>query len=391
MRALIVHNLYQHAGGEDAVVRDEIALLERNGVEVELYRRDNAEIPDIPRPSLALQTLWSSRTLKDISELIGRFRPDVLHAHNTFPLVSPSLYFAAARLGVPTVQTLHNFRLFCVQAMFLRDGKICEDCVGTLPWRGIARRCYRNSAAQSAVMVGMVGLHRVLRTYDTRVDRYIALNDFCRDKFIEAGLPAAKISVKPNFIDLPAPDPSRARSGALFVGRLSPEKGVSVLAQAAALHPDEPVDVIGTGPEEERLRDVPGLRLLGWQEPQATYERMRAAACLVMPSVWYENFPRTIVEAFACSLPVIASRLGAMETLIREGETGLLFAPGDARDFASKIAWARAHPDEMRRMGSAARAEYDARYTSRSNFSQLMQIYREAGQGAQSLRSAMTK
>jgi glycosyltransferase involved in cell wall biosynthesis len=381
VRALIVHNLYQHAGGEDAVVREEVGLLRRNRVEVEVYERDNAEIGDMPRAAAAVQTIWSSKTSREVSAFIERFRPDVVHAHNTFPLISPSLYFAASRLGVPTVQTLHNFRLFCVQAMFLREGKVCEDCVGALPWRGITRRCYRGSATQSAVMVGMLGVHRAAGTYSRRVTRYIALNQFCRDKFVAAGLPAERIAIKPNFIDLPPPTEQR-RQGGLFVGRLSPEKGVSTLAAAAATSGVGTIDVVGTGPQDTELRGAPGLRLLGWREPEETYERMRSAAFLVMPSLWYENFPRTLVEAFACGLPVIASRLGAMETLVRDGVTGLLFEPGNARDLAGKLAWAGSHPGEMRLMGIAARAEYEASYTSKINFSRLMEIYRDAIQCA---------
>jgi glycosyltransferase involved in cell wall biosynthesis len=378
MRVVIVHNQYQQAGGEDAVVREEIALLERHRVDVELYRRDNAEIPGMSRASVASQTIWSSRTVREMSEVIKRFKPDVVHSHNTFPLVSPSLYFAASRHGIPVVQTLHNFRLFCVQAMFLRDDRVCEDCIGTLPWRGIARRCYRGSAVQSAVMVGMLGVHRAVGTYDRRVTRYIALNEFCRDKFVQAGLPRERIAVKPNFVDLPPPDPAQSRQGALFVGRLSAEKGVAILAAAASSASLGAIDVIGTGPQEPGLRSARGIHLLGWREPEETYERMRAAAFLVMPSVWYENFPRTLVEAYACGLPVIASRLGAMEKLVHEGRTGLLFEPGNPDDLALKIRWANSHPDEVRQMGAAARAEYEACYTSKINFSRLMAIYRES-------------
>src|SRR5690606_9485711 len=213
MRVLMAHNYSQQAGGEDAVVAAEYALLMQQGVEVELYQQHNERIAAMPTAQVALETLWSQRTVNEIGALIARFRPDVVHAHNTFPLISPSLYFAAARHGVPVVQTLHNFRLFCAQAMFMRDGHVCEDCMGTLPWRGVLRRCYRGSLAQSAVVVGMQGAHRLLGTYQQRVTRYIALNRFCRDKFVEAGLPANRMAVKPNFVDLPPPAPAE-RSGA---------------------------------------------------------------------------------------------------------------------------------------------------------------------------------
>jgi glycosyltransferase involved in cell wall biosynthesis len=378
MRVLIAHNYYQQAGGEDAVVAEEYALLMRKNVEVELYQQHNDRIADMPRAQLALDTLWSRRTVQELSSQIKRFQPDVIHAHNTFPLISPSLYFAAAQHGVPVVQTLHNFRLFCAQAMFMRDGRVCEDCMGTLPWRGVVRRCYRGSIAQSAVVVGMQGIHRMLGTYQNRVTRYIALNRFCSDKFVEAGLPAARMAIKPNFIDLPAPDLHQTRSGALFVGRLSTEKGIATLASAVTLYPDAAVNVVGSGPQQVELENLPAVRLHGWQEPQTIYALMAKAAYLVMPSIWYENFPRTLVEAFACGLPVIASRLGAMAELVRDGETGLLFDPGNADDLAVKMRWADSHPEAMRRMGEAARAEYEARYTSETNFSLLMAIYQDA-------------
>lgn len=378
MRVLMAHNYYQQAGGEDAVVAEEYALLARKGVAVELYQQHNERISGMSAAQVAMDTLWSQRTVSELATQIARFKPDVIHAHNTFPLISPSLYFAAAQHGVPVVQTLHNFRLFCAQAMFMRDGRVCEDCMGTLPWRGVLRRCYRGSLAQSAVVVGMQGLHRMLGTYQNRVTRYIALNQFCSDKFVEAGLPSSRMAIKPNFIDLAPPDLQQPRSGGLFVGRLSAEKGIDTLARAVALYPAAAVAVIGSGPQQAGLEGSPAIRLHGWCEPQQIYAHMSRAAYLLMPSIWYENFPRTLVEAFACGLPVIASRLGAMAELVRDQETGLLFEPGDAADLAQKMQWADSHPEAMMRMGRAARAEYEARYTSETNFNQLMAIYDSA-------------
>jgi len=378
VRVLIVHNRYRHAGGEDGVVHDEAALLRRYGVTVEHYERSNSEIDANSRWQTVADTLWSRRTARDVESLIRRMRADIVHVHNTFPLVSPSVYPAARRGGAAVVQTLHNFRLFCVQAMLLRNQAVCEDCLGKSPWRGVLHACYRDSRAGSAIAAGMLTLHRALGTYRRQVSRYIALNDFCRQKFIQAGLPAERIVIKPNFVDICAPEPDRPRQGGLFVGRLSVEKGIEVLARAMESNAQFALDVIGTGPAQALLQDVPGVRLSGWQEAGTIHERMRAAAWIVMPSIWYENFPRVLLEAYACGLPVIASRLGALAELVRDGETGLLFEPGNATDLSEKMKWAAQHPSVMRRIGHAARLEYERRYTPDSNVQQLLEIYRQA-------------
>lgn len=376
LRVLVVHNRYQLAGGEDAVVEAEIGLLRDNGHEVETYLRDNHELRDIGALDAFTQALWSRRTWREVSQLVDGFRPDVIHAHNTFALVSASLYWAAARAAVPVVQTLHNFRLLCVQAMFLREGRVCEDCLGRVPWPGVVRKCYRNSGLQSAALATMLGMHRTLGTYRQKVARYIALTDFCRAKFIEGGLPASRIAVKPNFVGV-ARAAETSRRGGLFVGRLAPEKGVDVLIEALRALPNVTLDVIGDGPELPKVTAHPQLDALGWLAPDGVQERMRRAAYLVMPSIWYENFPRTLVEAYANGLPVIASRLGAMEELVDHGRSGLLFEPGDASDLARHLAWAEAFPTKMRAMGERAREIYEKRFTPEKNYAQLMAIYRD--------------
>jgi len=378
MRVLVAHNAYQQRGGEDSVVDAEIGLLQERGHEVELFSRHNDEIDHLSGMAAAVQTVWSARTVTDLVRRIAAFKPDVIHAHNTFPLISPSLYAAAVRAGVPVVQTLHNFRLLCPQAMFLREGRVCEDCLGRFPWPAVRHRCYRGSVPQTAVVASMIGVHRTLGTYRTKVNRYIALTEFSRAKFIAGGLAGERISVKPNFVDLPLTENERQRSGALFVGRLSSEKGTRVLARAAATRQPAVIDVIGTGPEQSSLEASPGIRLLGWQVPEAISTRMREAAYLMVPSICYENFPRTIVEAFACGLPVIASRLGAMAEIVKDGKTGLLFEAGNADDLAQKMAWAEENPAALREMGANARREYMARYTPETNYRQLMTIYTDA-------------
>jgi glycosyltransferase involved in cell wall biosynthesis len=275
---------------------------------------------------------------------------------------------------VPVVQTLHNFRLMCLNALFLREGKVCEDCMGQLPWRGVARACYRGSHTASAALAGMLTLHRGLGTYRNKVARYIALNEFCRGKFIEGGLPAERVVVKPNFVDFEAPELS-PRAGLLFVGRLSVEKGVTTLAAAMALAPTVQLRVAGDGPEAGLLDGVAGVTRLGSLPGEAVRTEMSRAAALVVPSIWYENFPRTIVEAFACGLSVIASRIGALADIVTDGETGLLFEPGNPHDLADKLAWAQAHPEQMAAMGRNARAQYEAEFSADVNYRRLMEIY----------------
>jgi len=377
LRVLIAHNAYQQRGGEDAVVEAEIAMLRSRGDIVECYFRHNDELKNMSSAFAAKETLWSSQTSRDLAGLVKDFSPDVIHVHNTFPLISPALYWAAARASIPIVQTLHNFRLLCPQAIFLREGKICEKCLGGFPWSAIRHRCYRNSVAQTGVISVMLGIHRGIGTYREKITRYIVLNEFCRRKFIDGGLPANKLSIKPNFVDVPVADDLN-RQGGLFVGRLAEEKGIAVLLKALDVSPQISVDVVGTGPAEPAVSTHRSVRFHGWQESAVILKMMREAAYLVLPSICYESFPRTLVEAFACGLPVIVSRLGAMAEIVEEGKTGLLFEPDSAEDLTKKMLWAEANPKAMRDMGKNARREYEAKYTAEINYQKLRLIYEEA-------------
>lgn len=378
MKILVAHNAYQHRGGEDAVVDDEVALLRRYGHEVDVYRQHNDALHNMSRASAAISAIWSRRSIDDVDTLCRRFQPDVIHVHNTFPLISPSLYWAAKKHDVPVVQTLHNFRLLCPQAIFLRESKVCEDCIGKLPWRAVTRKCYRASALQSAVITGMLTAHRMLGTYRERITRYIALNTFARKKYVEGGLPLHLFRIKPNFVQSDIVPTWVHRHGGLYVGRLSTEKGLDVLAQAVRMADNVAVDVIGNGPLEAYAKEAFGTHHKGFQPLDDILRRMHSAQFLVLPSICYENAPRTIVEAFSSGLPVIASRLGALTEMVRDGVTGLLFTPGDATDLCAKISWALSHPEEMIRMGKAARIEYEKKYTPERNYDILIDIYEDA-------------
>ena len=382
MRVLLAHNRYAQRGGEDAVFDQESALLRAHGHEVLEYVRDNRDIPGANGAGLALDSLWSRRTRAEASRLMKHFRPDVMHVHNTMPLISPSIYYAAADCKIPVIQTLHNYRLLCANAMLLRDGRVCEDCVGKrfgLP--GVVNRCYRGSRLASLAIVSTVALHGAIGTWRHKVARYIALCEFARGKIVEAGLPPERVVVKSNFtrdrhdgVRLNGP-----RDGALYLGRLSPEKGVAVLMDAwRGL--DVPLTVIGTGPLQAPLREAATerVRLLGFVSDEEVTAALRSAAVVVMPSIVYEGFPMVVAEAFSAGTPIIASRLGAMAELVEDGVTGLHFNAGDAADLAVKVCWARDHPDEMAAMGRCARQRYERLHTPEASHTRLVEIYEDA-------------
>jgi glycosyltransferase involved in cell wall biosynthesis len=392
MRVLIAHNTYQQPGGEDTVVSAEKDLLIRMGNEVSEYTRHNSEIKSgntYSNIALGLRTIWSSASRDELYNVLKNSRPEIVQFHNTFPLISPAAYYACQDLGIPVIQTLHNYRLFCPAANFFREGKVCEDCLGKSPWQAVRHRCYRKSRSASAALAGMLSFHRWYGTWANLIDRYIALSEFSRAKFVEAGLPPEKIVVKPNFV---LPDPgvrSGPREYALFLGRLSEEKGLPTLLQAwTCLEPSRVLRIIGDGPLQTEIRtnvssaNLSNVYLDGRLPRKEALRLLQCAKVLILPSTCYENFPMSIVEAYACGTPVIASRLGAMQEIVQDGRTGLHFTPGDANDLARKAEWAWAHPEEMREMGRNARAEYEAKYTADRNYKMLRDIYQRVIQGA---------
>ncbi len=381
MKVLIVHNRYREAGGEDAAVAAERALLAAHGHETALFTVSNDAVAGLGgRIAAAWRAPYAAAARDRLAARIEAERPAIVHIHNFFPLLSPAVYDACRAAGAPVVQTLHNYRLICPGALLLRDGRVCEDCVTGSPYRAAIYGCYRGSRLGSLAVARMLARHRRRGTWRTQVDRFIALTAFARRKFIEGGLPADRIAVKPNFVmNDPGPPTAKARRGALYVGRLSPEKGVLTLLEAWR-GIDYPLRVVGDGPLAARLRaEAPAnVAILGPRPPAAVAEEMARAAFLVAPSVCYEGFPMVIAEAYAHGLPVLAADLGGLAEIVEDGVTGRRFAPGDAAALAACVARLRAAPEDCARMGAQARARFEARYTAAANYRMLRAIYDEA-------------
>jgi glycosyltransferase involved in cell wall biosynthesis len=386
LKVLLCHNYYQQPGGEDRAFADEGQLLETHGHPVVRFTLHNDVIAQLSRLDVARRTVWNRAVYEQLRRVIRAERPAWMHCTNTFPLISPAAYYAARAEGVPVVQSLHNYRLLCPNGLFHRDGRVCEDCLGKrLPWPGVLHACYRQSRAASAVVATMLGVHRAARTWRRMVQCYVALTEFSRQQFIRGGLPAARIAVKPNFV-FPDPGPGPGGGGAVFVGRLSPEKGVDTLLRAWS-EPGArmPLEIVGDGPLAEQVRAAAarseGIRWLGRRPVDEVLTLIGRAACLVLPSTCYENFPKTVVEAFAKGTPVIASRLGAMAELIDDGRTGLLFQPGNPADLAAKVDQLAAAPARQGPLRQAARQEFAEKYTAEVNYRRLMTIYEYARLG----------
>jgi glycosyltransferase involved in cell wall biosynthesis len=384
MNILEVHNFYKLAGGEDQSVAAEVAMLRAHGHRVTEYYLSNDATDGMGRLELAGRTIWSRPAFLEMRRLIGEHRPQVVHFHNTLPLISPAAYYAARAEGVPVVQTLHNFRLLCVNALLFRDGKPCEDCLGKVPWRGVAHSCYRDSRAASAAVAAMIAAHRLLGTWRNAVDAYIALSEFSRRKFIEGGLPAAKIAVKSNFV---YPEPGTGAGNgkyAVYVGRLSAEKGLETLLGAwRSLGTAVPLKIAGDGPlapvVQEAAAQNTAIQWLKSVSHKDVLDLIGAAAVLVLPSQCYEGaLPRVVIEAFAKGTPVAASRLGAMAEIVEDGRNGLCFDPGNPEDLAAKVRCLFSEPSALKRMRGAARETFDQNFTAEASHEALMAIYARA-------------
>ncbi|HXW57723.1 MAG TPA: glycosyltransferase family 4 protein [Candidatus Cybelea sp.] len=388
MKIMMVHNTYREAGGEDVAFESEKRLLERAGHRVIPYVRSNMELQSASladRLAIATQMIWSSKTRREFETILEAKQPDLVHVHNTFMVISPSIYSACSERSIPVVQTLHNFRLLCPAGNFFREGGICNECLDHSLLRSVRHACFRNSRAATAGVALMLTFHRALDTWRASVTRFIALTEFAKERFVTGGFPPEKLVVKPNFAD---PDPcERVGAGeyALYIGRLFENKGLRVLLNAwKKLSAQYPLHIVGEGYAQPALEaqarelQLSGITFRGRLLRAAAIEAIKSARFIIVPSTLYEGLPMCILESFACGTPVLCSRLGGMPEVVEDRLTGLHFNPNDAEDLARTVEWAWNHPSTLARMGRAARRKYETDYTAEKNYSLLMGIYEQA-------------
>ena len=388
MKILMLHNRYLVPGGEEQSTAADVALLKDHGHQIELLEQDNRDIEHLGKARTALRTLWSSDSFYRIQDKLRAGAFDILHVQNFFPLWSPSVYYAAAQCGVPVVQTLHNYRLMCVNSILFRDQHVCEECLGrAVPWSGVLHGCYKGSRAASAVIAGMIGVHKLRGTWKRKVQVYIAVSEFSRDKYIAGGLPPEKIVVRANFLH-PSPSPGSGGGGyALFVGRLSPEKGIATMLDAwKAADAPLPLKVVGDGPLRELVTAasgaLPTIEYLGSKSLPEVLDLMGRAEYLVFPSEWYETMGRTIMEAFAMGTPVLASNLGPPAAMVVPGLTGYHFVPGSISSLRERVEWCARNLQDVRALRKNARAAFEEKFTGTASAILLMDAYKKAGKMA---------
>ncbi|MGF1524217.1 MAG: glycosyltransferase [Leptolyngbyaceae cyanobacterium] len=385
MKILQIHNEYQTLGGEEAVLSAEKAVLEANGHTVQQWIAKSSEIQNLSTTQklrVSLDSIWSRNIYQQIKSFLQEHKPDIAHVHNTVPLISPSVYTACQSESVPVVQTLHNFKLVCPGSNLYRNNQICESCIGkSFTYPALIHGCYRRDYLSTAFLVSSLTFNRMRGTYSKEINTYIALTEFARKKFVEAGLPSEKLVVKPNFVTAQIGKGSHQGGYALFAGRLISQKGVETLMQAWSLLAGEvPLKIAGTGYLAERVQSQLSTKVeyLGQLPRQEVISLMQNAAFLVFPSEWYEGFPMTIVEAFATGLPVIASNLGGMAEIVQAGSSGWHFEPGNPQDLAATVRQAWRDLQEVKRRGELARVQYEELYSPDKNYQMLINIYQNA-------------
>jgi glycosyltransferase involved in cell wall biosynthesis len=384
MRILFIHNLYQYAGGEDVVLEMENNLLKNAGIETEVLIFDNKEIQGTWRKIITgIRTVYSSKSRKILAEKIESFRPDLIHVHNFFPLASPSIFYEARSRQIPIVMTLHNYRLICPGYSLFYHGKIYEASVNRIfPLDAIMKGVYRDSRFQTAAVALMTGTHKLLGTWRNKVDRYIALTEFARNKFLNSSLNVSpeKLVVKPNFTPDYGAGGGNRSDYFLFIGRLTEEKGIPVLLETFR-KTSAKIKILGDGPLKEDILNLcserSNVEYLGFKSKSEIVQLLQNARALVFPSTWYEGMPMTIIESFSTATPVIASDLGGPAEMIVHRENGLKFSPGSSLSLLEQLRIISEDQDLWQLLSKNARNSYLQKYTQKRNLELLIKIYND--------------
>jgi glycosyltransferase involved in cell wall biosynthesis len=374
LRILILHSRYLSgwASGENSVVRDEERLLREAGHDVASW----TPAPELSRARLGSRAVWSPAALRHVRGLIERHRPQILHCHNLYPMLSPAVFRVARERDTRVVVTLHNYRMFCLPATCVRDGEICELCLGRVPWRGVVYRCYRGSMAGSTAMAASLSLNRAIGSFDA-VTMFLPVSRFVRDKHVQAGLTSARMVVKPNFC---WPQPRRSGAGEyfLYVGRLAPEKDVRTLLEAwRSIR--APLILAGDGPDRKALEALApeGVEFRGTVSPEEVTLLLKGARALLFPTRCNEGGPRSVIEAYAAGVPVIATSLGALPEMVEHGTSGLLVPPGGT-DAWVEAAEALMDPITAVRLGEGAFDRWARLHSPDRGLEELKRAYRAA-------------
>ena len=387
LKILLAHCFFQQFGGQDSVALSERKMLEAHGHEVIPYLRHNDEIKSFgagERLIFALDTIYSRRTVREIQAIVSSARPDVAYIHNIYPLISPAIYHCLHALGIPIVQCVHDFRPLCLNGLFYTEQKCCELCKGGNYLHGVVKKCYKNSYVLSGLYAATLAVNRNAGMMQ-KISAYICLNDFYKEKLLDLQVPDSKIYVRPNSIDASEfVSTGTAPSGdyAVFLGRLSPEKGLWTLVKAFEKLAPARLKIVGTGPLEGDLssyireRKLDNIEMLGFRAGLEKTQLLQGALFSVIPSEWYENFPVVALESYAAAKPIVASRIGGLASIVADGETGLFFAAGNSDELADKLRYLFANPREAKRMGALASTLTRTKYSREASYRNLMEIFR---------------
>lgn len=389
MKILFIHNEYQVRGGEDSVLENEMKLLKDNGHEVLLYSVSNKSITNFYDKIKVFKNVhYSSKQMKLISKFIIKNKPDIVHVHNFFPQITPSVFDACIENNVPVVITLHNFRLICPSAILMHKNKIYEKSLKYSAYSTIIDKIYKDSYLGTFAVARMIEYHKRKNTWNLKVDQFIALTKFAKSKFLEAGFSSEKISIKPNFCNLSNSTLNQKREGVLFVGRLSEEKGIHVLLESWKKMKVK-LKIIGDGPLLDKVKNCNNkyIEYLGFMKQEDIFSEMKKSSFLVFPSTWYEGFPMVILESFANGLPVVASNLGSMGEIIKNNYNGLHFASGDSNDLFKKVDSLIHDKNKCNQLSKNAINDYNEYYSDKKNYKLLLKIYKQVISEKQSKNS----